>query len=134
MILDFLGLSYTNLEAPLPSDTNLSLLQPHLAPPSPPNHLYACLHQCLSINTSICHVTSPSMIPSVCQSTHSSVTLSVHDTASLSVIPDMSVCHTTSPSMVPSVCRSTCTSVALSVHDMACLSVIPIHHPHLSII
>ena len=39
---------------------------PHLAPPTPPEHLYACLHTHLSIDTSVCHVTSPSIIPSEC--------------------------------------------------------------------
>ena len=62
-------------------------LQPHLARPNPPDHLYACLHQHPSINTSVCHTTSPSVIPSVCQPTHPPITLSVCDMVSLSVIP-----------------------------------------------
>ena len=72
-------------------------LQPHLAPPTPPNCLY------------VCHATSPYIIPpapSVCQSHHKSVALSVHNTASPSVIPicqsyDQSVHHPINSSMTP---------------------------------
>ena len=90
-------------------------LQPHLAPPTPPD----CHATCPSITTSVCHATSLSVItsdPSVCQSTHPYVKLSVHHT-------DMSICHTTSPS----VCKSTRMSVALSVCDTVSPSIIPIH-------
>ena len=78
---------------------------------------------------SVCRATSPSIIPSnpsVCQSTHPYVELSVHHT-------DTSICRTTNPS----VCQSTRTSVTMSVHDTASPSVIPVcpsydqsvHHP-----
>ena len=53
-------------------------LQPHLAPPTPPNRLY------------VCRITCPSVIPkapAVCLSPHKSVALSVHPTDSPSVIP-----------------------------------------------
>ena len=95
-------------------------LHPHLAPPTPPDHLYACLHPCLSINTSVCCVTSPSVRLSDCTSTHPSVELSVCHM-------DTSICHTTSPSVIPSVSKLTRLSVTLSVCDTASLSIIPIH-------
>ena len=87
VILHFLGLSYPNLEARPTLQNECVALQPYLASPTPPDRLYACPHQCLSINTSVCCTTSPSIIPSVCKSTHPSVTLSIHDMVSLSVIP-----------------------------------------------
>ena len=63
-------------------------LQPHLAPPTLPGHLY------------VCHTTSPS----VCQSTCKSVALSIHNMTSPSVIPvhlsyDKSVHHPINSSM-----------------------------------
>ena len=64
-------------------------LQPHLAPP-PPDHLYICHMTRLSFTMSVCHVTSPSLIPTsptVCLSPCQSVALSVHPTASPSVLP-----------------------------------------------
>ena len=78
---------------------------------------------------SVCHATSPSIIPpalTVCHSTHPYITLSVCHTG-------MSICHTTHQSN----CQSTHKSVALSIPNMASLSVIPvrpsydqsIHHP-----
>ena len=94
-------------------------LQPHLAPPTPPDRLYICHAPCLSITTSVSHVTSPSIIPSaptVCESTCPHVKLTVCHT-------DISVCHTTHQS----VCQSTCKSVALYVHTTARPSIIPIH-------
>ena len=72
-----------------------------------------------SITTSVCHVTSPSVMlpaPTVCQLTRPHVTLSVHHT-------DTSICRTT----CHSVCHSTCKSVTLSVHNMASPSIIPVH-------
>ena len=80
-------------------------LQPHLAPP-PPNRLYVCLTTCPSFNVSVCHVTSPSIIPTaptVCLSTRKSVALSV--------------CHTDSPSVIPARPSS-----APSVHPPVTLS------------
>ena len=65
-------------------------LQPHLAPPPPPDHLYVCRTTSLSFNTSVCHATRPSVIPTaptVCVSPRKSVALSVHPTNSPSVIP-----------------------------------------------
>ena len=65
-------------------------LQPHLAPSPPPNHLYICRTTHLSFNTTVCHATRPSIIPTaptVCLSPRKSVALSVHPTDSLSVIP-----------------------------------------------
>ena len=72
-------------------------MQPYLAPPTPPNHLYICHVTHLSITTSVCCATSPSIIPSdssVCQltcpyvklsviiQTHPSVTQPVHQSVS----------------------------------------------------
>ena len=94
-------------------------LQPHLAPPTPPDHLYVCGVTRPSITTSVCCATSPSIFPSdpsVSQSSCPYVELSVRHT-------DTSICHITSPS----VCQLTCTSVALSVRDTASPSVIPVH-------
>ena len=39
------------------------VLQPHLAPPTPPDHLYVCHATCPSFTTSVYHTTSPSVIP-----------------------------------------------------------------------
>ena len=64
-------------------------LQPHLAPP-PPDRLYVCRTNHASFSTPVCHVTSPSVIPTpptVCLSPRKSVTLSIHPTDSPSVIP-----------------------------------------------
>ena len=83
----------------------------------------------LSFTTSVCHVTSLSIIPpetTVCPLPRPHVTQSVHHT-------DMFVCHTTHQS----VCQSTHKSVALSVCTMVSPSIIPvcpsytqsIHHP-----
>ena len=38
-------------------------LQPHLTPPPPPDHLYVCRTNRPSFSTSVCHATSPSVIP-----------------------------------------------------------------------
>ena len=65
-------------------------LQPHLAPPPPPDRLYVCRMNRLSFSTSVCRATSPSVIPTaptVCLSPRKSVALSVHPTDSPSVIP-----------------------------------------------
>ena len=82
-------------------------LQPDLASPTPPDHLYTCPHQHPSINTSVCHTTSPTVIPSVCKSTRPSVALSICDTVSPSVIPihpsTPSVRHMPSPSTIQSI-------------------------------
>ena len=94
-------------------------LQSHLAPPTPPNHLYDCRVTLPSITMSVCHATSPSIIPpapSVCQPTCPHVELSVRHM-------DMSICHTTSPS----VCQSPHKSAALSICNTASPSVIPVH-------
>ena len=87
-------------------------LQPHPAPPTPPDHLYICPHTCLLVDTTVCHqaispsiilsihhVTSLSVGPSVCHATSPSVDLSVHHATSLSMnLFDLSVCHPTFPS------------------------------------
>ena len=65
-------------------------LQPHLAPPPPPDHLYVCRTNRPSFSTSVCRATSPSVIPTaptVCLSPRKSVALSVHPPDSPSVIP-----------------------------------------------
>ena len=65
-------------------------LQPHLAPPPPPDRLYVCRTNRPSFSTSVCRATSPSVIPTaptVCLSPRKSVALSVHPTDSPSVIP-----------------------------------------------
>ena len=65
-------------------------LQPHLDPSPPPDRLYICRMTSLSFNTSVCHATRPSIIPTaptVCLSPRKSVALSVHPTDSPSVIP-----------------------------------------------
>ena len=104
-------------------------MQPHLAPPTPPDHQYVCHATLLSITTSVCHATSPAVIPpapTVCQSTCPYIALSVHDT-------DTSICRTSHQS----VCQSTRKSVTLSIRNMATPSIIPIcpsydqsiHHP-----
>ena len=65
-------------------------LQPHLAPPPPPDRLYVCRTHRPSFSTSVCRATSPSVIPTaptVCLSPRKSVALSVHPTDSPSVIP-----------------------------------------------
>ena len=90
-------------------------MQPHLVPPTPPDHLYLCHATCLSFTTSVCHATCPSVNPPA-PSIHPHVTQSVCHM-------DMSVCHTTSQS----VCQSTHKSVTLSVHTTASPSIIPIH-------
>ena len=56
----------------------------------PPDRLYVCCTSRLSFSMSVCHATSPSVIPTaptVCLSPRKSVTLSVHPTDSPSVIP-----------------------------------------------
>ena len=73
-------------------------LQPHLAPPTPPDRLYVCRTTSLSFNTSVCRATRPSVIPTaptVCLSPRKSVALSVHPTDSPSR-------HTHRPSTLPS--------------------------------
>ena len=88
-------------------------LQPHLAPPTPPDCLYVCYATCLSITTSVCHATGLSVIPpapAVCQSTHPHIT--------------QSVCHTDNPSVAQpinqsvnqTISQSHCPSVTQSVH------------------
>ena len=65
-------------------------LQPHLAPPPPPDRLYVCRTTRPSFTTSVCRATSPSVIPTaptVCLSPRKSVALSVHPPDSPSVIP-----------------------------------------------
>ena len=82
-------------------------LQPHLAPPPPPDRLYVCCTNRPSFSTSVCRATSPSVIPTtptVCLSPRKSVALSVHPTESPSVIPahpshEPSVHPTVTPSM-----------------------------------
>ena len=86
-------------------------LPPHLASPIPPDHLYVCHATRLSFTTSVCHVTSLSIIPpapSVWPSTRP------HNAQSV-CHPDTSVCHKT----CQSVCLSTNQSVALSDCTMA---------------
>ena len=122
LILHFLGLSPT-------LRNECVALQPHLAPPTPPVCLYVSHMTHPSFTTSVCHVTSPSIIPpapTVCPFSCPHVTQSVRHM-------DMSVCHTT----CQSVCQSTPKSVALSVHSTSSPSIIPIctsytqsvHHP-----
>ena len=81
-------------------------LQPHLAPPPPPNRLYVCRMTRPSFNTSVCRATRPSVIPTaptVCLSTRTSVALSVHPTVSPSIIP---ICQwSVHPSVTPSMTR-----------------------------
>ena len=94
-------------------------LQPHLAPPTPPEHLYVCHMTRLSFTSSVCHVTSLSVIlpaPSVCPMTHPHVIMSVCH-------KDTSVCCTT----CQSICQATHKSVTLSVHITASPSVVPVH-------
>ena len=82
-------------------------LQPHLAPPPPPDRLYVCRTNRPSFSTSVCRATSPSIIPTaptVCLSPRKSVALSVHPTDSPSVIiarpsPKPSVHPPITPSM-----------------------------------
>ena len=121
MILHFLGLFYTDLEAPT-LHSECVALQPHLAPPTSPNHLYVCHAIRLSFTTSVCCATSLSIIlpaPSVWPLTRPHVELSVHH-------PDTSVCHTTHQSVHP----STNQSVALSIHTTASPSINPVRPSH----
>ena len=78
-------------------------LQPHLAPPPPPDCLYVCRTTSLSFNTSICRLTRSSAIPTaptVCLSPRKSVALSVHPpTVCPSSLP---VHHPNRPSTLPS--------------------------------
>ena len=65
-------------------------LQPHVAPPPPPDHLYICRMSRPSFSMSVCRATTPSVLPPtppVCLSPRKSVALSVHPTDSLSIIP-----------------------------------------------
>ena len=97
-------------------------LQPHLAPFPPPDCLYVCHMTHLSFNTTVCHATSPSIIPTaptVCLSTRKSVALSVHHTASPSVIPT----H-------PSYEQSIHPPITLSMtHQSATPPISPANHP-----
>ena len=65
-------------------------LQPHLACSPPPNRLYVCRTTRPFFNTTVCHATRLSVIPTaptVCLSPQKSVALSVHPTEHPSVIP-----------------------------------------------
>ena len=111
-------------------------LQPHLAPPTPPDHLYACLHTHPSIDTSVCQVTSPSIILSDHMSTSSSVILPIHHMTSPSILPicpsyEQSIHHPvhsslTHPSVTPPVCPVISPSDHTSMSD--CLYAI-LPHP-----
>ena len=102
-------------------------LQPHLAPPTPPDHLYICLHPHPSIDMSICHkVTSPSIITSVHLATSPSVNPCVCHSTSPSVHP--SVHYMTSPSISTSICHSTHPSVTPPIHPL----ISPSDHPSMS--
>ena len=75
---------------PPPIRSEYVAFQPHLAPSPPPDRLYICRTTRPSFNTTVCHATSPSIIPTaptVCLSTRKAVTLSVHPTDSPSIIP-----------------------------------------------
>ena len=82
-------------------------LQPHLAPPPPPDHLYVCRTTCPSFSMSVCHATSPSVLPPtpppVCLSPHKSVALSIRPTDSPSIIP---ACPSSAQSVHPPVTLS----------------------------
>ena len=94
-------------------------LQPHLAPPPPPDRLYVCRTNRPSFSTSVCHATSPSVIPTaptVCLSPHKAVALPVRHTDSPSIIParpshEPSVHHPVTPSMT---CLSATTPISLA--------------------
>ena len=105
-------------------------LQPHLAPPTTPNHLYICRATHMSITMSVCHATSLSIIPpapsvcpltcphielssviwthpSVAQPVHQSVNQPISQSHCLSITqpvcrPSLSICHMTSLSTIPS--------------------------------
>ena len=115
-------------------------LQPHLVPSPPPERLYVCRTTSLSFNTSICHATRPSVIPTaptVCLSPRKSVALSVHPPDSPSVIPARPS-HEPSvhPPVNPSMTRPSATPpVSLAQRQSDCPS--PSDHlytilPHLS--
>ena len=134
-------------------------LQPHLAPPPPPpDRLYVCGTTSPSFNTSVCHVTHPSVIPTaptVCLSSQVSRTVrpshgqsvrhprpSVIRTVrppSRNSVHDSSVCHPTRQSCATSVRPSV--TVRPSAHHPSCeMSVRPsvtvrpsVHHPTTSV-
>ena len=101
-------------------------LQPYLAPPTPPDHLYICHMTRPSFTTSVCHATSPSVIPQPPQSVH----CPVHMSHSQSVIR-------THPSVAPPVHQSVnqpvrqshCPSVPWPVH-LSSPSVLHMTHPY----
>ena len=88
-------------------------LQPHLAPPPPPDRLYVCRTNRPSFSMSVCRATSPSVIPTaptVCLSPCKSVALSVHPPDSPSVIPARpSSKPSVHPPVTPSVTRLSAT-------------------------
>ena len=89
-------------------------LQPHLAPPPTPDSLDICRMTCPSFNTSVCHATSPSVIPpapTVCLSLCKSVTLSVCATDSPSIISvHLSYPQSVHPPVTPAKHPSDCPS------------------------
>ena len=115
-------------------------LQPHLVPSPPHDRLYVCRTTSLSFNTSVCHATCPSVIPTaptVCLSPRKSVALSVHPTDSPSVIPTHLSDHPP-PShrlyntpISPSDCPSPAACLtATTTRPPICLSFPTIHHTH----
>ena len=68
-------------------------LQPHLAPPTPPNHLYICQHMHLSVNMSVCHqATSLSIKLSISHMTYPSVPPRICSVFSPSVCHCLTIC------------------------------------------
>ena len=67
---------------PLTLQNEYVALQPHLAPPTPPKHLYVCIMTHPSFTMSVCCATSLSIIPTAPQSVH----CPVHTSHSQSVI------------------------------------------------
>ena len=102
-------------------------LQPHLAPSPPPDRLYVCRTNRPSFSTSVCRVTSLSVIPTaptVCLSPCKSFALSVHPTNSPSIIPARPS-HEPSvyPPVTPSMTRPSATPpVSLAQHQSDCPS------------
>ena len=105
-------------------------MKPHLAPPTPPNHLSKYLQMCLNINTSFHHMTSPSIDPPHHVSSPS-IDTSFHHLSHQSV--NTSVSLMTSPSIDPSIHHVTSLPIDPSIHHVTCPSVNPSVHPVLSL-
>ena len=107
-------------------------LQPHLLPPTPPDHLYVCHATHLSITTSVCHVTSLTVILPTQQSVNQPVHM-LHCQSITQTCPSVTQCI--NQSVNQPISQSHCPSIpwpvhlsSPSVHHMTRLSTIPSIH------